>query len=67
MNVGLCILWWLDLDDKINILNVKSTRCNICSYKNLELSLFESLHGDLSLVLSNITMHDFDVLADFIR
>lgn len=67
MNVGLNFLGGLNLDNQVYIRNIKSTRGNICCDKNLEFTLFESLHRDFSLVLSNITVHHFNILFDFVR
>ena len=36
MDVGLNIIWWLDLYNKINIRNVKTATGNICCSKKLE-------------------------------
>ena len=62
MNVCFSIFWRLDLDYQIDVLDVETARGHIGCNKNLEFSFFESLHCYLSLVLSNISMHHFDVL-----
>jgi hypothetical protein len=66
MNVGLGVLWWLNLDDEVDILDVETSGSDISGNEHLELTLLESLHGDLSLVLSNISMHNLDILLDLI-
>ena len=67
MDVSLCLLRWLDLDDKIDVGDVEATRGDICGDEHSEFSLLESLHSDFALILSDVTMHDLDVLLDFIR
>jgi len=67
MNVSFSVLWRLNLDDQIYILNIKTSRSNICCHKYLELAFFESLHCNFSLILSNITMHHLNILLDLIR
>ena len=67
MDVGLRFFWRLDLDDKVNLGNIKASRCDIGGDQNLEFALLESLHGDLSLILSDATMHYLDVIVDGLR
>jgi hypothetical protein len=66
MDVGLNFLWWLNLNNQVDIWNVEATRRDICSDQNFKFSFFESLHSDLTLILNDVTVHDFDVLLDFI-
>jgi hypothetical protein len=66
MNVGFDLLWWLNLNDKVHIWDVEAARCHISSDKHLKLAFFKALHGNFTLVLSNVTMHDLDVLLNFI-
>ena len=66
MNVSLCVLWWLDLNNQVDIRNIKTTRCYICCNENLEFTLFESLNSNLTLILDDISMHDFHVLLDLV-
>jgi len=66
MDVSLSILRRLNLDNQVNIWNVQSTGCNISGYENIELTLLKSLKGYLTLILCNVTMHNFDILFDFI-
>jgi len=67
MNISLSILRRFNLDDQINIRDIESSRCHISSHENAELALFESLESDLSLILSDVTMHDFDILLNLVR
>ena len=66
VDIGFDILGWLDLNDQFHVFNVESTSSNVSSDKNLEFSFLESLHSNFSLVLRNVSMHDLDVLFDFI-
>lgn len=66
MNVRLSILWWFNLNNEINIFDIKTSGGNICCDQDLKFTLLESLHCDLSLVLSNITMHNFNILLNFV-
>ena len=67
MNIGLCVFWWLQLDDKFNIRNVNTSRRNISGDKDLEFVVFEAFEGDFSLILGNITMHHFHIMRDLVR
>lgn len=67
VDVSLCLLRWLNLNHEVDVGNVKATRCNISGDENAEFALLESLHRDFALVLSNIAMHDLNILLDFIR
>lgn len=67
VNISLDILWWLNLNDQINVGNIKTSRRNICSYKNRKLLLLKSLEGDLSLVLCDISVHNLNISLHFIR
>ena len=66
MNVGFRVFRWLQLDDKLDVWDVEATRGYISGYKDLELVVFESLQGHFSLVLSDVTMHDFDLVCDLV-
>lgn len=66
MNIGLNLLWGLDLDDQVNIRDVESTGGDISGDQHLEFSFLKSLHRDFTLVLNDVTVHHFDVLLDFV-
>lgn len=67
MDVSLCILGGFNLDDQVNAGNIKTTGSNIGSNQDLEFVLLEALKSDFTLVLSNITVHDFDLVLDLVR
>ncbi len=67
MDVGLGLFRGLDLDDQVDVGDVKTTRGNISCDKNSEFALLEALHGDFTLVLGDVTVHDLDVLLDLVR
>lgn len=66
MDISFDILWGLDLDDQVDVGNVETARCNIGRNEHLELLLLESLESDLTLSLSNIAMHDLEILLDLV-
>lgn len=66
MDVGLSVFWRFDLDNEINTRDVQSTSSNISSYKHTELFVLESLESDFTLVLSDVSVHDFNVLLDLL-
>ena len=67
MDVRLGILWRLHLDDKFYVWDIETSGRNISGNKNLELFIFEPLEGDLSLVLSDISVHGLYIMSDLIR
>lgn len=54
------------MNDKINVGNIQATGSDIGCDKYLEFAFFEALHCHFSLVLSNVSVHDFDVLLNLI-
>ena len=66
MDVGLSLFWWLELDDKVDVRDVKTTRGDICGDQTSELALLEAIHRDLTLVLRNITVHHLNVLLNLV-
>ena len=66
MDIGFGVFWWLNLNNQVDILNIQSSWGDICGNQNLEFSFFESFHGYFSLILCNISMHNLDVLLDFV-
>ena len=66
MNVSLSVLWWLDLNNQVDIRNIKTTCSYICCNENLEFAFFESFDSNLTLTLDDISMHDFHVLLDLV-
>ena len=67
MDVRFSVFWWFNLNNKIYIFNIKTSGGNICCNQDLKFTLLESLHCDFSLILSNITMHNLNILLYFIR
>ena len=67
MDVGLGIFGWFQLNDQLDVGNVQPSRSDVSGDEDLELLLFESLHGYLSLVLGDVSVHGFDVLRDLVR
>jgi len=67
MDVGFCVFRGLDLHNKVNGGDVKATGCHIGRHQNAELFFFEAFECYLTLVLCDITVHDFNVFFDFLR
>ena len=66
MDVSLGLFRGLQLDYQVYVRDVKTSRSNVSGYENAEFALFKSLHCDLTLVLSDITMHHLYILLDLI-
>ena len=66
MDVSLGLFGGLQLDYQVDVRDVKTSRSNVSGNENAEFALFKSLHCDLSLVLSDITMHHLYILLDLI-
>lgn len=66
VNIALNVFWWLHLDDQIDVGDIEASCSDICRNKYTELVFLESLQSDLPLSLSDITMHDLDVLLDLV-
>jgi len=66
VDICLSVFWRLNLNNKVNVADVKSSCSNICGNEDLKFAFFESLHGDFSLVLVDISMHYLDVLLDLV-
>ena len=64
VDVGLSLLWWLNLHNKVNLRDIKTSGGDVGGNKDLELSILESLHCDLTLVLGDTTVHDLDVVVN---
>lgn len=67
VNVGLSFLRRLKLDYEVYVRDIEPPRSNVGRDQHLELVLLEPLHRDLTLVLRNVAMHDFDVLLNLVR
>lgn len=66
MDVRLSVLWWLDLNDEVDVGDVETASSNVRSDEHLELVFLEALDGDLTLTLHNITVHDLHLLLDLL-
>jgi hypothetical protein len=66
VDVGLWVCGRLNLDYEVDRRNVKASGANVSSDQNLEFFVFESLEGYLTLILSNVSMHNFDFILDFV-
>lgn len=67
MDVSFTIFWRFNLDDQFNIWNIETSGSDVSCYQHTKFVLFESLQGNLSLILSDVTMHDLNVFINFIR
>ena len=67
MDVSFCIFGGLDLYDEVDAGDVKTARSDVGGNQDAELFLFEALESDLSLVLRNVSVHDFNVFLNFLR
>jgi len=66
MNVSLNFSRWFELDDQVNIRNVQTTRCNVCSDQDAKFALLKPSDGAFSLTLSDVTVHNLNVLLNFV-
>ena len=64
MNISFCVFRWLNLYDKIYAGDIKTTRCNISSDQYAEFLLLKAFKSDLTLVLSDITVHNLNVFLN---
>ena len=67
VDVGFRILGGFNLDNQVDIRNVDTSSGYVSCNKYAKLSLLEPSESDFSLILSDVTMHDFDVLVDLLR
>lgn len=67
MDVALCVLWRFNLNHQIDVGDIDTSSGNISGYQDFEFELLESLEGYLSLVLSDVTVHYFDVVLYLVR
>ena len=64
MDVRLCVLRRFELDDEVNIRNIKASGGHVGGNENLELAVSESLEGDLSLTLRNVSVENLDFVFE---
>jgi len=65
MDVGLGVFGGFHLDHEVDVGDVDTTGGNVGSNKHAEFVLFKTLKGYLALVLGDVTVHYFDVFANF--
>lgn len=64
MNISFCVFRWFNLHDKVDAWDIEATSSNISGDQNVKLLFLEALEGDFTLVLGDVTMHNFDVFLD---
>jgi len=67
MNISFSVLGWLDLHDKVDAGDIESTRRDICGNQHAEFLLLEALERHFTLILSNVAVHDLNIILDFLR
>lgn len=67
MNVSLCVLGRLDLDNQVDAGDIEAARCDVSGDEDTELFLLEALEGDFTLVLGNVAVHHLNVFLDLLR
>lgn len=66
MNISLRLHGRFNLNDKIDIRYVETARGHISSDQDIEFALLEPLESDLTLILSDVTVHDLDILLNLV-
>lgn len=66
VNVGLSFFGGLQLDNQVDVGDVETARGDISGDQNAEFAFFEALHGDFTLVLGNVSVHDLNVKLDLL-
>ena len=66
MDVCLCVLGRLDLDDQVDSWDVETTRSDIGGDENIALFGFELLEGDFTLSLTDLSVDNLDLLLDLV-
>ena len=57
VNIILCIVWNIVIDNHRNVINIYSARNNISSNKNINLSALEFIHHFVALCLVKVRVH----------
>lgn len=52
--------WESNVDDETDVGNIETSRCDICSYQDVDLALFESIESLESSVLAQIAVKSHD-------
>lgn len=63
MCVSFSILWYRIIDDMGHIVDIDTSRCDVCSYEYLHFFVFETLEKMFSLFLSEIAMQSFCTIS----
>ena len=66
MDVGLSFFGGFQLDNQVDVGDVKTARGDVSGDQNAEFALFEPLHGDFALVLGNVSVHHLNVELDLL-
>lgn len=66
MDVCLDVLGRLNLDYEIYVGDIETSGSDVSGNKDVKLTLLEALKGYFSLILSDVTVHDLNVLFDFV-
>jgi hypothetical protein len=66
MDVGLSVLWRLNLDNEVDTRDVQTTGSDVSGDEYAELFVLESLESDFTLILCDVTMHDLDILLNLL-
>jgi hypothetical protein len=66
MDVCLCVLGRLDLDDQVDSWNIKTSRRDISGDENIALFGLELLESDFTLSLTNFSVDNLDILLDLV-
>lgn len=67
MDVCLCVLGGLDLDDQVDSWDVETTRRDISGDEDITLFGLELLEGDFTLSLTDLSVDNLDILLDLVR
>ena len=63
VSVALYIIWQTIVDDMCEFINIKTTCSHISSYKELHIMIAEFLHGEVALLLTQITMKSLGIIS----
>lgn len=66
MDVGLSVLWRLNLDNEVDTRDVQTTGSDVSGDEYAELFVLKSLESDFTLILCDVTMHDLDILLNLL-
>ncbi len=64
MNICVNFLWWLELDDQVDLWDIEASCGNVGCDKTFKFTLLESLESDLPLFLGDVTVQDLGLLFE---